>query len=130
MCTYVFFVSLYIVGGTILGKTTCEYMCFSGNSWTSASGPVPNPYDPTKSAGGSSSGSGSLVARGLIDMAIGGDQGGSIRIPSSWCGIVGLKPTHGLVPYTGAIPIEPTLDHLGPMARTVHDCALLLEVIC
>ena len=61
-------------------------------------------------------------------MAIGGDQGGSIRIPSSWCGVVGLKPTWGLVPYTGAVPIEITTDHLGPMARTVEDCSLLLEV--
>ena len=61
-------------------------------------------------------------------MALGGDQGGSIRIPSSWCGIVGLKPTWGLVPYTGAVSIETTCDHLGPMARTVSDCALLLEV--
>ena len=61
-------------------------------------------------------------------MAVGGDQGGSIRIPSSWCGIVGLKPTWGLVPYTGAATQEMTVDHLGPMARTVADCALLLEV--
>ena len=60
-------------------------------------------------------------------MAIGGDQGGSIRIPSCWCGTVGLKPTFGLVPYTGAVPIEITMDHLGPIARTVQDCALLLE---
>ena len=59
----------------------------------------------------------------------GGDQGGSIRIPASNCGIVGLKPTHGLVPYTGAVPIVPCLDHLGPMAQNVADCALLLEVI-
>ena len=63
-----------------------------------------------------------------VDMAIGGDQGGSIRIPSSSCGVVGLKPTWGLVPYTGAVPIEITMDHLGPIARTVEDCALLLEV--
>ena len=61
-------------------------------------------------------------------MAIGGDQGGSIRIPSCWCGTVGLKPTYGLVPYTGAIPIDIPMDHLGPIARTVEDCALLLEV--
>ena len=62
-------------------------------------------------------------------MAIGGDQGGSIRIPASCCGIVGLKPTYGMVPYTGAIPIETTVDHLGPMTKTVKDCALLMEVM-
>ena len=61
-------------------------------------------------------------------MAIGGDQGGSVRIPSSWCGIVGFKPTSGLVPYTGAMPVEVPVDHLGPMTKTVRDCALLLEV--
>ncbi|XP_046329795.1 amidase-like isoform X2 [Haliotis rufescens] len=69
------------------------------------------------------------VSKGLVDLAIGGDQGGSIRIPASWCGIVGLKPTYGLVPYTGAMSLETTLDHLGPMTRTVEDNALLLEVI-
>ena len=62
-------------------------------------------------------------------MAIGGDQGGSIRIPCSWCGLVGLKPTWGLVPYTGAVPIEVTLDHLGTITRTVEDCAVFLEAI-
>ena len=103
-------------------------MCFSGNSWTPSSGPVPNPYLPTQSSGGSSSGSASLVARGIVDMAIGSDQAGSIRIPACWCGIVGLKPTYGLVPYTGIMSIEPAFDHVGPMARTVYDCALLLDV--
>ena len=103
-------------------------MCVDGSSWTATSGPIPNPYDATKSCGGSSSGSGSLIARGQIDMAIGADQAGSIRIPASWCGVVGLKPTFGLVPYTGAVSIETTVDHLGPMAKTVYDCALLLEV--
>ena len=63
-------------------------------------------------------------------MATGGDQGGSIRIPAAWCGIVGLKPTYGLVPYTGIMPIEHTIDHCGPMAKTVYDCALMLEVKC
>ena len=61
-------------------------------------------------------------------MAIGGDQAGSIRLPSCWTGIVGLKPTRGLVPYTGIMPIEQTFDHTGPLANTVYDCALLLEV--
>jgi len=68
------------------------------------------------------------VATGEVDMAIGGDQGGSIRMPAASCGIVGLKPTMGLVPYTGISSIELTLDHTGPMARTVYDTALLLEV--
>ena len=63
-----------------------------------------------------------------MDMALGGDQGGSIRIPAAACGIVGLKPTYGLVPFTGIMPVEFTLDHTGPMARTVHDTALMLEV--
>ena len=80
-------------------------------------------------AGGSSSGSAALVAAGEVDMAIGGDQGGSIRIPASWCGIYGLKPTYGLVPYTGVFPIELTLDHTGPMARTAAAVALLLEAV-
>ena len=116
-------------GGTVLGKAVCESLCFSGGSHTSDTGPVRNPHDPTRTTGGSSTGSGALVAAGEVDMAIGGDQGGSIRIPASWCGIYGLKPTYGLVPYTGVFPIELTLDHTGPMARTAADCALLLEVI-
>jgi amidase len=116
-------------GATILGKAVCESLCFSGGSHTSDSGPVRNPYDPTRSAGGSSSGSAALVASGEVDLAIGGDQGGSVRIPSCWSGIYGLKPTWGLVPYTGAFPIESSLDHLGPMARSTRDVALLLQAI-
>jgi amidase len=116
-------------GGTILGKTHCEYFCFSGGSHTNATGPVHNPHKMGYSAGGSSSGSGVVVATGEADMAIGGDQGGSIRMPSSFCGIYGMKGTHGLVPYTGVMPIEITLDHTGPMTRTVHDNALLMEVL-
>lgn len=116
-------------GGTILGKAVCESMCFSGGSHTSDTGPVLNPHDHRRTTGGSSSGSGALVAARAVDMAIGGDQGGSIRIPSAWCGLYGLKPTHGLVPYTGAFPIEMTIDHLGPMARSAADCALMLEAI-
>lgn len=116
-------------GGEIAGKSVCESLCFSGGSHTCDTPAVRNPHNPAHSTGGSSSGSAALVASGAVDMAIGGDQGGSIRMPASWCGIYGLKPTHGLVPYTGAFPIELTLDHLGPMTRTVSDCALLLEVI-
>ncbi|HEY2269413.1 MAG TPA: amidase family protein, partial [Streptosporangiaceae bacterium] len=116
-------------GATVIGKAVCEDLCFSGGSHTSKTGPVRNPWDQTKSAGGSSSGSAALVAAGLADLALGGDQGGSVRIPSAYCGTVGHKPTHGLVPYTGAFPIENTIDHLGPITRTVRDAALMLGVL-
>jgi amidase len=116
-------------GGTIVGKAHCEYFCVSGGSHTNATGPVHNPYKMGYSAGGSSSGSAVLVALGEVDMAIGGDQGGSIRMPSSFSGVYGMKPTHGLVPYTGIMPIEITIDHTGPMTANVRDNALLLEVI-
>lgn len=91
--------------------------------------PVRNPWDPERSAGGSSSGSAALVASGAVDLDVGGDQGGSVRIPSAFSGTVGHKPTHGLVPYTGAFPIEQTVDHLGPITRTVADAALMLSVL-
>lgn len=120
---------LLAAGATITGKSVCEDLCFSGGSFTSRTGPVRNPWDPTRQSGGSSSGSGALVASGAVDMATGGDQGGSVRIPSAFCGIVGHKPTWGLVPYTGAFPIERTIDHLGPMTRTVADAALMLKVM-
>ena len=116
-------------GATVVGKSVCESLCFSGGSHTSDTGPVRNPYDRTRSAGGSSSGSAALLAAGEVDLALGGDQGGSVRMPAGWCGVYGLKPTWGLVPYTGAFPIETTLDHLGPMARTTRDVALMLSVI-
>ena len=116
-------------GATIAGKAHCEYFCLSGGSHTNATGPVHNPWKIGHTAGGSSSGSGALVGAGEVDMAIGGDQGGSIRIPASFSGCCGMKPTHGLVPYTGVMPIEPTIDHTGPMTGTVSDNALLLEVI-
>jgi amidase len=116
-------------GGRIVGKTVCEDLCLSGASHTGALGPVRNPHQPSRSSGGSSSGSAVVVAIGEADSALGGDQGGSIRIPASWCGIYGLKPSYGLVPYTGIFPIEMTLDHCGPMARSLEELALLLEVI-
>jgi amidase len=120
---------LLAAGATITGKAVCEDLCFSGGSHTSCTGPVRNPWDLERSAGGSSSGSAALVAARAVDMATGGDQGGSVRIPSAYSGTVGHKPTHGLVPYTGAFPIEFTIDHLGPITRTVGDAALMLGVI-
>ncbi|MEP2919282.1 amidase [Sulfitobacter sp.] len=116
-------------GATIEGKSVSEYFCLSGGSHTSKPGMVHNPRRAGYSAGGSSSGSAALVGGGLVDMAIGGDQGGSIRMPASFCGIAGMKPTHGLVPYTGVMPIEATIDHTGPITNTVADNALLLEVL-
>jgi amidase len=116
-------------GATILGKAHCESFCLSGGSHTSAAGPVHNPRKHGYSAGGSSSGSAALVAAGEVDLAVGGDQGGSIRMPSSYCGTYGMKPTWGLVPYTGIMPIEIFIDHTGPITANVKDNALMLEVI-
>ncbi len=116
-------------GARITGKTVCEAYCFSGGSHTSATGPVRNPHDPTRSAGGSSSGSGAVIAAGEADLAIGCDQGGSVRMPASFCGIVGMKPTFGLIPYTGILGMNPNIDHTGPMTANVADNALLLEVL-
>src|ERR1043165_7298505 len=116
-------------GGEIAGKAVCEYYCVSGGSHTSSTGPVQNPRKRGFTTGGSSSGSAALVAAGEVPMGIGGAQAGSIRIPASYCGIVGMKPTYGLVPYTGIGPLEITLDTAGPMTATVADNALLLEVI-
>ena len=116
-------------GGIIIGKAHCENFCLSGGSHTGAQGPVHNPWKHGYMAGGSSSGSAALVAAGEADMAIACDQGGSIRIPSSMCGVYGMKPTHGLVPYTGIMPIERTVDHVGPVTGNVADNALFLEVL-
>ncbi|MCC5987471.1 MAG: amidase [Pararhodobacter sp.] len=116
-------------GAVIVGKAHCENFCLSGGSHTNATGPIHNPWKYGHSAGGSSGGTAVLVATGEADMGIGGDQGGSIRMPASKCGIYGMKPTHGLVPYSGIVPIEQTIDHAGPMTQTVADNALMLEVI-
>jgi amidase len=116
-------------GGTVVGKTTTEDCSFSGGGHTAALGPVENPRKPTHAPGASSNGSAVVIATGQVKMALGGDQGGSIRIPAAWSGVVGHKPTYGLVPYTGCMMIEMTLDHCGPMADTVENCARLLSVI-
>jgi amidase len=116
-------------GAVIAGKSHSENLCLSGGSHTGAKGPIQNPWKHGFMAGGSSGGSAALVATGEVDMAIAGDQGGSIRIPSSNCGVYGMKPTHGLVPYSGVMPIEQTIDHVGPVTNNVADNALLLEVL-
>ena len=116
-------------GATILGKSTCEYFSFAGGSLTSATATVTSPRNPGHTPGGSSTGSAALVAAAEVDIALGGDQAGSIRIPASHSGVVGIKPTFGLVPYTGIMSIEATIDHTGPLTGDVATSALALEVL-
>lgn len=116
-------------GGTIVGKANAEDFSFSGAGHTCSSGPVGNPHMPTHNPGGSSNGSAVVLVTGQADLAIGGDQGGSIRLPASWSGVYGIKPTYGLVPYTGCAMIETTIDHVGPMANDTEGLARLLSVI-
>jgi amidase len=117
-------------GAHIIGKTAVPAFCFDGGGLTGYPEPQPtNPHDPAYLCGSSSNGSAAVLVTGQADLALGGDQGGSIRLPSSWSGCCGHKPTYGLVPYTGIFPIELTIDHVGPMARTVADCALMLDAI-
>jgi amidase len=116
-------------GATIAGKSANEDYCYSGGSHTNARYPVDNPWKTGFTTGGSSSGSAALVGGGIVDLAVGTDQGGSVRVPSSCCGIVGMKATYGLVPCTGVLGMEYAIDHVGPMTRTVADNALLLSVI-
>ena len=116
-------------GAEIAALLNLENFAFSAAGDTSAFGPILNPHNPQHLAGGSSGGSAAALYYDDIDITIGGDQGGSIRIPASWCGVVGHKPTHGLVPYTGIVGVDATIDHAGPMTRTVADAAATLEVI-
>jgi amidase len=116
-------------GAEIVATLNMDDFALSGDGRTSFYGPARNPHNPEYCTGGSSCGSGAALYYDDIDLTIGTDQGGSIRIPASWSGVVGHKPTYGLVPYTGVMSIDPTLDHVGPMARSVSDVALLLEVL-
>jgi amidase len=115
--------------GTIVGKLNMDDFGASGLGETSAFGPARNPVDTSRSAGGSSGGSGAAVRSGEVDLSLGVDQGGSGRIPASFCGVVAAKPTHGLVPSWGIVHIDHTIDSVTPLARTVAGAALLLEVI-
>ncbi|EXJ96133.1 hypothetical protein A1O1_01259 [Capronia coronata CBS 617.96] len=128
-------------GATVKGTTTCETYSASTLSSTSFSGPVQNPWANGYNASGSSSGSGALMGSNVVsklrgtnfgdsvDMAIGGDQGGSIRLPAAYNGCYGMKATHGLIPYTGVMSLSPMLDNVGPMASNLQDIALLLQVL-
>lgn len=116
-------------GATVVGKTNLDEMAVSGSGELTATGPISNPRDEGYLAGGSSGGSAVAVVRGDADIALGTDQAGSIRTPAAWSGCVGLKPTYGLVPYTGCVSGGPTYDHVGPMATTVSACAKALDVM-
>lgn len=116
-------------GGTIVGKTSADDLSFAATGQTCSSGQVANPYDPARNSGGSSAGNAVVLYTGDADMTVGSDQGGSIRTPASWSGCFGLKPTFGLVPYSGCMGLEMTVDHLGPMCNSTRDVALLLSVI-
>lgn len=138
---------LLLAGATIKGTSTCENYSLSPMSYTSAFGPVHNPWLHGYNSGGSSSGSAALVGLNMarraaefgehglqhlgpdVDLALGGDQAGSIRVPASFCGIYGLKPTFGLIPYTGIAGLIPMIDYVGPLATNVDDIALLLSAL-
>jgi aspartyl-tRNA(Asn)/glutamyl-tRNA(Gln) amidotransferase subunit A len=116
-------------GAVLLGKTNLHEFAYGVTSNNPHFGPVRNPWDLSRIPGGSSGGSAAAVAAGLCYASIGTDTGGSIRIPASLCGIVGLKPTLGRVSVDGVIPLSPQLDSVGPLARTIYDAALVLEPI-
>ena len=122
---------LFTAGAVLLGKTHLVEFAFGGTGVNHHYGTPVNPWDPEihRLPGGSSSGSGVAVAAGLAPAALGSDTGGSVRIPSSFCGLTGLKPTFGLLPNTGILPLDPTLDSIGPLCRTAQDCALLLQAM-
>ena len=122
---------LRAAGAIVLGKTAADDFAYRGNGTSSHTGQVLNPHDPTgtRTPGGSSAGSAVAVAAGMAFAALGTDDGGSNRIPAQFTGVVGLKPTFGLVPRTGVIPTWPYLDTHGPLARSVADAALLLTAI-
>jgi aspartyl-tRNA(Asn)/glutamyl-tRNA(Gln) amidotransferase subunit A len=116
-------------GCVFLGKLNLHEFAYGGSSAVSYFGPVRNPWDTNYSAGGSSGGSAVAVAARLCYAALGTDTGGSVRQPASYCGVVGLKPTYGRVSTSGVIPLSWSLDHVGPIARTTRDAALVLQAI-
>ena len=116
-------------GAVILGKTNLDEFAMGSTTTLSIAGPTRNPRDPSRTPGGSSGGSGAAVAAGLCAGALGSDTGGSIRMPASFCGITGLKPTYGSVSRYGLVAFASSLDQIGPMAPTVRDAAVLFDAI-
>ncbi|HEY3541003.1 MAG TPA: amidase [Gaiellaceae bacterium] len=120
---------LEAAGYAVAGKTNLHEFAYGITSQNAHYGTVPNPRFPGRVAGGSSGGSAAAIAIGDVELALGTDSGGSIRIPASWCGIVGFKPTYDLVPADGCFPLAPSYDHVGPMASTVAGCVELLGAL-
>jgi aspartyl-tRNA(Asn)/glutamyl-tRNA(Gln) amidotransferase subunit A len=116
-------------GFPMAGKANLHEFAWGITSENLTFGTVPNPIAPGRTAGGSSGGCGAALAAGLVEYGLGTDSGGSIRIPAACCGIVGFKPTHGLVPLDGCFPLAPSFDHAGPMARDVEGCERMMEAL-
>src|SRR6185503_12502852 len=117
-------------GAVILGKTNCPEFAAGGNTFNEVFGRTRNPWDVSKSAGGSTGGGAAALASGMIALAEGTDLGGSLRIPASFCGVVGLRPSPGLVPTWPSDYVWDTLQVTGPMARSAEDVALILQAVC
>ena len=122
-------VRLRDAGAILLGKLNLHCLQFGGTGENKHYGDTPNPYDRSRITGGSSSGSASAVATGQCSFALGTDAGGSVRIPAAFCGVVGLKPTFGMLSQRGIMKLSPSMDHPGPVTRTVEDCALVMSTI-
>lgn len=120
---------LRAAGAVLMGKTGLHELAYGVTSNNPHFGAVRNPHDPSRIPGGSSGGSGAAVAAGMVFFAMGSDTGGSIRIPAAYCGCVGLKPTYGSVSRFGTMPLGVNLDHMGPMTRSAHDAALVMNAI-
>jgi aspartyl-tRNA(Asn)/glutamyl-tRNA(Gln) amidotransferase subunit A len=120
---------LRAAGAIVVGKTTTHEFAYGATGDRSANGAARNPYRPGHMSGGSSAGSAVAVAAGIVPLAVGTDTGGSVRIPAALCGIVGLRPSHGAVPTGGVFPLAPSLDTVGPMARTAADCRALWHAL-
>ncbi|ATY12605.1 hypothetical protein CU254_20700 [Amycolatopsis sp. AA4] len=120
---------LRAAGARIVATTRMDELGLAAGGDTGPGGAVRNPFDPARTAGGSSAGCAAALHYPGVDVAVGADQGGSVRVPAAWCGLFGLKPTRGLVPATGSLGIDHTVDHLGPLARTTADLARVLDVL-